>query len=87
MNERAVLMQDDVQARFKAEDVAMIKADWTRRNQEITQLLSAFGRSGVPLYVLFPGGNLDEPILLPELITKEIVADALVRAKAQRKAP
>ncbi len=87
VNERAVLMQDDVQARFKADDVAMIKADWTRRNPEITQLLSAFGRSGVPLYVLFPGGNLDEPILLPELITKEIVADALVRAKAQRKAP
>lgn len=87
VNERAVLMQDDMRLHFKEGDVALIKADWTRRNPQITQLLSAFGRSGVPLYVIFPGGNLDEPIVLPELITKEIVADALVRAKALRKAP
>ncbi len=87
VNERAVLMRDEVRSRFEADNVALIKADWTRRNPQITQLLSAFGRSGVPLYVIFPGGNIDEPIVLPELITQEIVADALVRARALRKTP
>jgi thiol:disulfide interchange protein len=50
-------------------------------------MLQAFGRSGVPLYVLFPGGQLDAPIVLPELISEEIVLEALSRAAALRVSP
>ena len=49
VNERAVLAQQVVRERFAALNVALVKADWTNRNPEITQLLRAFGRSGVPL--------------------------------------
>jgi len=87
VNERAVLSQQALRDRFSDDDVAMVKADWTHRNPQITQTLRAFGRSGVPLYVLFPGGHLDAPIVLPELISEEIVLDALIRAAALRVGP
>ena len=87
VNERAVLSQQALRDRFSDDDVAMVKADWTHRNPQITRMLKAFGRSGVPLYVLFPGGHLDAPIVLPELISQEIVLDALIRAAALRVGP
>jgi thiol:disulfide interchange protein/DsbC/DsbD-like thiol-disulfide interchange protein len=84
VNERAVLMSDEVRAKFAEDDVALVKADWTNSNPEITRLLRAFGRSGVPLYVVFPGGRLDAPLILPEIIGVEIVLEKLTEASALR---
>ena len=80
VNERAVLAQDVVRDKFAEHDVALVKADWTNRNPEITQLLQAFGRSGVPLYVIFPPGRPDHPLVLPEVITADLVAAKLDEA-------
>ena len=80
INERAVLEDVDVRTRFAELDVATVKADWTNRNPEITRLLRSFGRSGVPLYVVYPGEGGD-PIVLPELITSSIVLESLERAR------
>ncbi len=82
VNERAVLAQQVVRERFAALNVALVKADWTNRNPEITQLLRAFGRSGVPLYVIFPAGLIDQPLVLPEVITSEMVVEKLDAAAA-----
>ena len=82
VNEQAVLAQQVVRERFAALDVALVKADWTNRNPEITQLLRAFGRSGVPLYVIFPAGLIDQPLVLPEVITAEMVIEKLDAAFA-----
>jgi len=60
----------------------MVKADWTNRNVEITNMLRAFGRSGVPLYVIFPGGRPEQPLVLPEVITAGIVLQKLDEAQA-----
>ena len=62
---------------FAAAGVATLKADWTRRDPEITRALASFGRSGVPLYVLYPADPTAEPVLLPSLLTSGIVLDAL----------
>ena len=56
-------------------DIAYLKGDWTKRDLEITALLTSFGRAGVPLYVVFP--RQGEPILLPQILTSNIVLDAL----------
>ena len=82
VNERVVLSSADVRERFEELDVALIKADWTSRNPQITRMLRAFGRSGVPLYVIFPPGRTREPIVLPEVITKGIVLEGLERARS-----
>ena len=80
--ERTVLASDAVSERFAALDMALIKADWTNRNPEISQLLRRFGRSGVPLYVIFPAGRADRPLVLPEVITPGLVLDKLDEAEA-----
>ena len=54
----------------------MVKADWTKRNPVITDALEEFGRSGVPLYVLYDGKS-NTPRILPELLNPGIVLDAL----------
>ncbi len=69
VNERTVLADERVGARLQELDVALVRADWTRRDPEITALLAAFGRAGVPLYVLYAPGAPAAPLVLPELLT------------------
>ncbi len=77
VNERIVLADERVITAFREGNVALIKADWTHRQPDITQMLHAFGRPGVPLYVIFSGGRAEDPIVLPEVITADLVIDAL----------
>ena len=81
VNEKTVLNTKEVIGKFRALNVLPVRADWTNRNPDITRLLSKFGRSGVPLYVVFPPGRSGTPIVLPEVITPGIVLDALDYAR------
>ena len=76
VNERVVLNTAEVREAFARHGVTLMKADWTRRDPAITAALAALGRSSVPVYALYPRGEGD-PILLPSVLTKEIVLDAL----------
>jgi thiol:disulfide interchange protein DsbD len=76
VNERVALHQPQVQQAFQAANVALLKADWTRHDEAITQALTALGRSGVPAYALYTPGQ-SEPQMLPEVLTPGIVTDAL----------
>ena len=76
VNERVALQQPQVQQAFKDANVVLLKADWTRGDDAITQALTAMGRSGVPAYALYVPGQ-SEPQLLPEALTPGIVTDAL----------
>lgn len=78
-NERTAINVPAVQAAFKERNIVAMKADWTNANPEITAALKEFGRVGVPFYVLYPANN-GEPIILPELLTQQIVLDALAKA-------
>ena len=78
VNERSVLNTDAVQEAFAERNVALVKADWTHRDPAITEALAKHGRSGVPVYVLYPGDG-SGPRLLPEVLTKDLVLDALQR--------
>ena len=75
-NEKAVLENSEVRDAFQRHGVVKIKADWTNGDPAITKLLQQFGRPGVPLYVLYPGKS-GEPIVFPELLTKNILLDKL----------
>ncbi len=77
VNERLVLKSAEVQREFSAHKVTLIRADWTQYDSAITQQLASVGRSGVPTYVLYPAGAGSIPDVLPELLTKPIVLDAL----------
>lgn len=75
-NEKAVLENSEVRDAFQRHGVVKLKADWTNGDPIITKLLQQFGRPGVPLYVLYPGKS-QEPIVFPELLTKNILLDKL----------
>src|SRR5437764_838382 len=75
VNKRLVLNTADVRSAFAQKNVALVRADWTRRDPDITRALTALGRSGVPVYVLYRPGRA--PLLLPEVLQTKIVEDAL----------
>lgn len=83
VNEQTVINTKPVIDKFRALNVVALKADWTSQNPEISKLMQKFGRSGVPLYVIFPGGDPRHPIVLPEVITPGIVMDKLDQASTQ----
>lgn len=80
VNEKTVLSSADVQEKMSSFNVVKMRADWTRQDPDITKLLSKFGRAGVPLYVVYPAGKPQEPIVLPEVITSQLVIDAIEKA-------
>jgi thiol:disulfide interchange protein DsbD len=83
VNKRVVLQSDSVEAAFASRKFARLRADWTNRDEAITRALAKLGRSGVPVYAVYPGGGGD-PELLPELLTTDLVLAALDRAARDR---
>jgi thiol:disulfide interchange protein/DsbC/DsbD-like thiol-disulfide interchange protein len=79
VNERVALRSPTVADVFAKKGVAALKADWTNRDPAISQMLGTLGRSGVPLYVLYPAGagTGAPPTLLPQILTEGAVLDAL----------
>jgi len=77
-NERFILDTEPVRAAMR--HFVMLKADWTKGDPTITAELKKLGRSGVPVYAVYPEGE-GEPEVLPEILTQNIVIDALTRAR------
>ncbi len=84
VNKRLVLDTDAVQDAFTRGKVALLKADWTRRDPAIGAALAALGRNGVPVYVFYRPGK--EPLLLPEVLRKQNIFDAIDAAQAAQAA-
>jgi len=76
VNERVALRSSAVTEAFARKGVVTLKADWTRRDPVITGVLDRFGRSGVPLYLLYPAGEGGEPAVLPQILSERLVLDA-----------
>jgi len=79
VNEKVALDTREVAERFEREGVTLLKADWTVRDDRITQALASYGRQGVPVYVLYGRDPAGEPHLLPEVLTPGVVFSALDR--------
>lgn len=84
-NEQGVLYTDAVQAAFKEHDVEYLVADWTNYDADIAAYLRSHGRSGIPLYVLYPANPAGDAVLLPQLLTRSTVLEALQRVKNSAK--
>lgn len=80
VNEKVAISRPNVQAQLREKGVVYMKADWTNKDPQITQMLKQYSRSGVPLYLLFPG-NGQEAVMLPNILTEGILTDALQQIK------
>ncbi len=78
VNERVALQRPEVIQAFQARRVILMKADWTRHDEAITEALTALDRSGVPAYALYTPGQ-GQPTMLPEVLTPGVVMDALAK--------
>ena len=77
VNERVILDSDAVKQHLRESGVALVRADWTNQDPDITRALAALGRSGVPTYAIYPADPTAQAQVLPEVLTKGIVIDAL----------
>jgi thiol:disulfide interchange protein/DsbC/DsbD-like thiol-disulfide interchange protein len=76
VNEAVALNREGMRAAFGDKNVAYLRGDWTNADPTISRLLESYGRSGVPLYLLYPGGAAAAEVL-PQLLTEGIVRNAL----------
>lgn len=80
VNEKAVLQDKSVEQELLRQHYVLLRADWTRYDPEITGALSKVGRSGVPTYVVFSSDPSSRTHVLPELLTRGVVLDAIRHA-------
>ena len=83
VNDRLVFQNKKVVRAFEDLGIVALKADWTNHDEQITKALTGYGKNSIPLYVLY-GDKQDEPVLLPELITPDMVIDILRQQVQQR---
>jgi thiol:disulfide interchange protein DsbD len=84
VNEKAVLQDRGVEQELLRRHYILLRADWTRYDPEITSELGSVGRSGVPTYVIISGASERAPHVLPELLTRGVVLDAIRHAGTQQ---
>jgi thiol:disulfide interchange protein/DsbC/DsbD-like thiol-disulfide interchange protein len=83
VNERNAFSDPAVQKIFRDKQVTLMKGDWTNRDPAITHALAAFGRAGVPLYVVYNSKAGSEPLVLPQILTAGVVQSAFADAPAK----
>ena len=74
-NKKTVLADPQLLAAWDQAGVVSLRADWTRRDDSITQALQMLGRSGVPVYAYYRPGQ--SPLVLSELPSREELLQAL----------
>ncbi|HSZ09923.1 MAG TPA: thioredoxin family protein [Steroidobacteraceae bacterium] len=83
VNERNAFSDPAVQKIFRDKQVTLMKGDWTNRDPAITHALAAFGRAGVPLYVVYNSKAGSDPLVLPQILTAGVVQGAFADAPAK----
>lgn len=76
VNEKVALDRPAVREAFEKERIAFLVADWTNRDPEVTTLLQAHARSGVPLYLYYPP-DAGDAVVLPQVLTPGAVLAAI----------
>jgi len=76
-NEVRLFSSDEVLDRIEDMEVQLVQADWTKKDAVITKALAEYGRSSVPLYLLFDGMPGSEPKVLPQVLSPDTFLQSL----------
>ncbi len=76
-NKKTTLAHSDVLADMDSKNVALLRADWTRRDPAITAALQQLGRNGVPVYVVYKPGSA--PVVMSEILSVDEVRGVLAK--------
>jgi thiol:disulfide interchange protein DsbD len=80
-NEAAVRADRGLKDFLGQRNAALLKADWTNSDPEITKALAGYGRASVPVWVALKGS---EKIILPELVSGSDVRKAVQQLAVER---
>ena len=75
-NDKLALSRPIVKKYLTENNIEYIVADWTNRDDNILKVLKEYGRNGVPLYLYWKPG-LDETVILPAILTEDILINSL----------
>ncbi len=78
-NKTLVLDREPVASALRAPGLVAMQADWTRPDASISRYLKSFGRYGIPFNAVY-GPGAPDGIVLPELLTTQVVLDAIENA-------
>ncbi|MEQ8838133.1 MAG: thioredoxin family protein, partial [Lacipirellulaceae bacterium] len=78
-NLKFAINREEVLEKVEQNDVVTLLADWTDKNATIKAALEELDSISIPLMAIYPAGE-QEPIVLPDLLTKQMVLDALDQA-------
>jgi len=81
-NKIGVLLQDPVYSALQADNIILMKGDWTVRSDTVTQYLQSYGRYGVPFNIVY-GPAAPEGIELSTILSSDAVIDALTQAQGK----
>jgi thiol:disulfide interchange protein/DsbC/DsbD-like thiol-disulfide interchange protein len=76
-NKRTTLADATVLGDMAGKNVALLRADWTRRDPAVTAALAGLGRNGVPVYAIYKNGQTTQ--VLSEVLSVEEVRAALAQ--------
>jgi thiol:disulfide interchange protein DsbD len=76
-NEVRLFGSDKVLEEIKKRDVQLVQGDWTKKDAVITEALAKYGRSSVPLYLLYDGKSGSEPKVLPQVLSPDAFLESL----------
>ena len=77
VNERGVLAEAQVRAALSDGGFRWFRGDWTQRDEIIRKELARHGRAGVPLYLVYDPNSPNQPEVLPEILSVDVVLNAL----------
>ncbi len=80
VNKHLVIETGDVEKAFSAQNVVLMRGDMTEKNADISAYLARNGKYGIPFNAVY-GPNKRQGIILPVLLSKQAVFDALRAAK------
>ncbi|MCY4097594.1 MAG: thioredoxin family protein, partial [Rhodospirillales bacterium] len=80
VNKRLVLDRPPVRNLLEVGDIVGLRGDWTLPDSDIAAYLATHQRLGVPFNAVY-GPGLPEGEVLPELLTADVIIEAVQRAK------
>ncbi|MFQ3175095.1 MAG: suppressor for copper-sensitivity B [Psychromonas sp.] len=80
-NKIGVMLQDPVYRALQAENVVLMKGDWTVRSDSVTAYLQSYGRYGVPFNIVY-GPGAPQGLPLSTILSSKQVLSALQQAQA-----
>ncbi len=80
LNKKTTLENKKLQSFFEKENVLLMRGDWTERDEEILNFIKSYDRLGIPVNIIY-GPNNQKGIILPEILTKQIVINNINKVK------